>query len=74
MYYACVNWYDDYRERDMINHIMICAADWNDAMQKITEHFTWINSIEMEEVDSSEHSVVFLPENLVQDVIAENRY
>jgi len=54
MYYAKVNWYNDYDEKDIITHIMIPAADYNEAMQVITSQFSYINSIEMKLVDGCE--------------------
>ena len=72
MYYATVNWYDDYNEEDKINHMLIPANDWNEAMQKVTNEFQWINSIEMKVVDDYECKLVFIPESCVEDVIAEN--
>ena len=72
MYYAKVNWYNDYDEKDIITHIMIPAADYNEAMQEITSQFSYINSIEMKVVDSCECKLVFIPESCVEAVIAEN--
>ena len=73
MYYAKVNWYDDCDEKDVISHVMIPAADYNEAMQVITSQFDYINSLEMKEVDGcGECKLVFIPESYVEDVIAEN--
>ena len=72
MYYAKVNWFNTVDEEDCISFMLIPAEDWNDAMQKITNEFDWINSIEMEEVDSTECDLVFIPEDLVERVIKEN--
>ena len=72
MYYAKVNWYDDYNEKDVINHVMILAANYNEAMQAITSQFSYINSLEMKEVDVGECKMIFIPESCVEDVIAEN--
>ena len=74
MYYVKINWYNERSDEDIISHMIICAADWNDAMQKITSRFTWINSIKMREIDSCEHSVVFIPDNMIDAIIAENTY
>ena len=72
MYYAKVNWYNGYDEKDVISHVMIPAADYNEAMQAITSQFSYINSLEMREVDGGECKMVFIPESCVEDVIAEN--
>ena len=72
MYYAKVNWFNTDHEEDCLSFMLIPAADWNDAMQKITNEFDWINSIEMKEVDSAECDLVFIPEDLVDRMIEEN--
>lgn len=72
MYYAKVNWYDEYNEKDIISHIIICASNWNDAMQKINNSFTWLNSIEMRQVQAEEVDVVFINEDAVESILKEN--
>ena len=72
MYYAKVNWFDTYKEEDSVSHMLIPAADWNDAMQKISGQFDFINSVEMKEIDFEKCDVVFLPEDVVEAVIEEN--
>ena len=72
MYYAKVNWFDTYAEEDRLSFVFIPAADWNDAMQKVTEQFEWINSIEMTEIDSEKSGVVYVPEHLVDEIVQEN--
>jgi hypothetical protein len=52
--------------------MFIPAEDWNDAMQKVTGQFEWINSIEMIEVDSQKCDVVYVPEDVVSVVMDEN--
>ncbi len=72
MYYAKVNWFDTYYEEDRFSFMFIPAEDWNDAMQKVTGQFEWINSIEMIEVDSQKCDVVYVPEDVVSVVMDEN--
>ena len=72
MYYAKVNWFDTTDEEDKLSFMFIPAEDWNEAMQKITGQFEWINSIEMTEVDSGKCDVIFVPENLVDAIMEEN--
>jgi len=74
MYYAKVNWFNVYNEEDCISHMLIPAADWNNAMQKISSEFEFINSIEMKEVNFGKCDVVYLPEDSVASVIEENVY
>ena len=74
MYYAKVNWFDTYKEEDCVSHIFILAGDWNDAMQKISGQFDFINSVEMKEINFGKCDVVYLPEDVVEAVIEENTY
>lgn len=75
MYYAVVNWYNEYDdEEDSVSHLMIPASNWNEAMQKITNQFRWINSIKMEELISEEAEVVYIPSGCIKAVINENTY
>ena len=72
MYYAKVNWYNDYDGEDCIVHMFICAADWNEAMSKVSSQFDYINSIEMRQIDSADCSVVYVPSEFVDKIIEEN--
>lgn len=74
MYYAKVNWFDTYKEGDSVSYLLIPATDWNDAMQKISGEFDFINSIEMKEVSFEKCDVIYLPEDSVASVIEENTY
>ena len=75
MYYVVVNWYDDYNEEDKINHMLIPANDWNEAMQKVTNEFQWINSIEMKEIiGSGKVEVIYIPEDCAEVIMNENNY
>ena len=72
MYYAKVNWFDTIKEEDSVSHMLIPAENWNDAMQKVSGQFNFINSIEMKEIEFEKCDVVFLPEDVVEAVIEEN--
>ena len=61
-----------YGRWDDLIYITDGTSLWNDAMQKITAQFEWVNSIEMTELDSTECGVVFVPEHCVDDVTKEN--
>lgn len=74
MYYAKVNWFDSLKEEDIIEFIIISAKDWNDAMQKITDEFTEINSIEMIEISNVERSIIYVPESSIEFILNENGY
>ncbi len=72
MYYAKVNWFNTLHEEDTVSFMLIPVKDWNTAMQKITNEFEWINSVEMVEISSDECGVVYIPEHLVDAVVEEN--
>lgn len=72
MYYAKVNWFDTMDEEDKLSFMFIPAEGWNDAMQKITGQFEWINSIEMTEIDAGKCDVVYVPEHLIDDIMEAN--
>ena len=74
MYYAKVNWFDKLKEEDFVSHLLIPAADWNDAMLKVSRQFEFINSVEMKEIYFEKCDVVYLPEGVVEAVIEENMY
>lgn len=74
MYYAKVNWFDTFKQEDSVSHMLIPAVDWNDAMQKVSGQFEFINSVEMKEVNFENCEVVYLPEDVVEAVIEENIY
>lgn len=74
MYFAKVNWFDRIKEEDSLSYLLIPAANWNDAMQKLCEEFEFINSVEMKEVNFEKCEVVYLPEDVVEAVIEENTY
>ena len=74
MYFAKVNWYNDYEEKDVISCMIICADDWNEAMAKVSKQFNYINSINMEQLDSTECDVVYITEDMLDGIRKENTY
>ena len=72
MYYAKVNWYNSYSEDDEIVHMIICAGDWNEAMQKLNGQFDYINSIEMRQIQSDKCDVVYIIEDILDVIEKEN--
>jgi len=71
MYYAKVNWWNEVKEEDVIEHVLIPATDWNSAMGKLTNQFENLNSIEMQELDRYS-SIVYLPEQYINEVVEMN--
>ena len=72
MYYVKVNWYNDYDESDEISHMIVCAEDWNEAMQKVNGQFNYINSIEMRKIQSDKCDVVYITEEILDTIEQEN--
>ena len=74
MYLAKVNWYNDYENKDVISCMILCAGDWNEAMEKVSGQFNYINSIQMEQLDATECDVVYMTEDMLDDIRKENAY
>ena len=73
MYYAKVNWFNDYDNEDKVDYIFLFADDWNEAMAKINDQFEYINSIEMRQIDSINCGLLFVPSEYCEAIIAENQ-
>lgn len=74
MYYAEVMWWNEYEEEDVITHMFVAAGDYEEAMRYINQAFDHIESIKIEEFDSEEHHIVYIPKEAVQQVKEENLY
>ena len=75
MFYVVVNWYNELKDEDIITHLIVVAEDWNDATQKITGRFEWINSIKMIEIGGvNDDPIIEIPSGCVKAVLKENEY
>lgn len=74
MYYAEVMWYNDYEGEDVTTYMFVAAGNYEEAMRYITQTFDDIESIKIEEFDSEEHRIVYIPKEVVQQVKEENLY
>lgn len=74
MFYVVVNWYNELKNEDIITHLIVVAEDWNDATQKITGRFKWINSIKMAEIGVNDDPIIEIPSSCVKAVLKENEY
>lgn len=74
MFYVVVNWYNELKNEDIITHLIVVAEDWNDATQKITGRFEWINSIKMTEIGVNDDPIIEIPSGCVKAVLKENEY
>lgn len=74
MYYAEVMWWNEYDEEDVINHMFIAAGSYEEAVRYINQAFNHIESITIEEFDSEERHIIYIPEEAVQQVREENSY
>lgn len=67
MYYAKINWYDEFNDSDVIQHILIIAEDWNEAMNRVSMRFFNVNSIHLEYLGYSD-GIIFLPDDVAAQV------
>lgn len=74
MYYAEVMWFDKYKEEDIITYMFIIASSYKEAMRYISQDFDCIESIKIEEVDSEERHIVYIPKDAVQQIKEDNSY
>ena len=74
MYYAKVNWFNEFKETDTISHVIVLGTDWNEAMAKINDEFTYINSIEMTQLHDIACNVVYITEDMIDGIIMENNW
>ena len=74
MFYVKVNWYDSFKEKDITDHMFVLANNWSEAMQKVTNSFDCINSIEATEIGDNNCGIMCVPENMVTAIINENSY
>ena len=74
MYYAEVMWWNEYEEEDVITHMFVAAGNYEEATRYINQAFGHIESIKIEEFDSEERHIVYIPKEVVQQVKEENSY
>lgn len=68
LYFAKIQWYNDYKDTDEITCAFIIAKDYNDAMYKITNDFQYINSVTIDEIQPNnlyDIQCVYVPNNPV---------
>ena len=71
MYYAEVNWLNEYGE-DTITHIFVMAGSYEEAMLYIGQSFDHIYSIKIEKFYSKKCNIIYIPEEVVEQVKHEN--
>ncbi len=74
MYYAEVMWWDKYGEKDVITHMFVAAGSYEEATRYINQSFDYIESIKIEEFDSEERHIIYIPKDAVQQTKEENLY
>ena len=74
MYYAEVMWWNEYDEEDITNYMFIAAGSYEEAARYINQAFDHIESIKIEEFDSEERHIVYIPKEVIQQVKEENCY
>lgn len=74
MYFARIMWWNELDEKDVATSMFICADSYEGAIKYITEAFDNIESINIEEFDSEERHIIYIPEEVAQQVKEENLY
>lgn len=74
MYYAEVMWWNEYDEEDITNYMFVAAGSYEEAARYINQAFDHIESIKIEEFDSEERHIVYIPKEVIQQVKEENCY
>ena len=74
MYYAEVMWWNGNEGEDVITHMFVAAGSYEEATRYINQAFDYIESIKIEEFDSEEHHIIYIPKEVVQQVKEENLY
>ena len=72
MYYAEVMWWNEYEGEDVITHMFVVASSYEEATRYINQSFDYIESIKIEEFDSEERHIIYIPKEAVQQVKEEN--
>ena len=74
MYHVEVTWLDKYKEKDIITHMFIIVSSYKEAMRYISQYFHCIESVKIEEVNSVERHIIYIPKDAVQQIKEENLY
>lgn len=74
IYHATINWWDDIDEEDVITHAFISANDLNDVMYAINQRFGYINSINIDKVNSDKYGIVCVPDTAADEIVELNNW
>lgn len=74
MYFARIMWWDELSEKDEATNMFICADSYENATRYIMEDFGYVESISIEQLDSEERHIIYVPEEVAQQVKEENLY
>lgn len=72
LYYAKVKWYDDYKDKETINCLVVVASSYSEAIAKIETDLTYIDNIEIEELTYNSSGVIYIDDSkATYDMIRE---
>lgn len=63
LYYAKVKWYDDYKDKETTNCLVVVASSYSEAIAKIETDLTYIDNIEIEELTSNSSGVIYIDDS-----------
>ena len=72
MYYAVLTWWDEARETDVTEYMLICAMTWSEAVMYIDQQLSHIMDIRIERIQDDEQHVVFLNPTIANAAREEN--
>lgn len=74
IYHATINWWDNIGEEDVITHAFIHANDFNEAIYAINQRFAYINSINIDKVNSDKYGIVCVPDDSAAEIVELNNW
>lgn len=74
MFEVEVKWYNDFDEEEVVDHMIVCAASYDEAVKCITEEVEYIDYIHISQIHSGMSHVVYVPEECMNDVVVANTF
>lgn len=72
LFFAKINWFDDYDEQNKTDKCFIFAKDYADACRQLSEHFNYIDNIKINCINDfvGDTSILYVPndKNLIQEI------
>lgn len=78
LYFATINWYEEYTDRNLTNKCYIFAPSYADACEQIETQFSYIENIHLEEIacDCGPTTMLYVPDDsdIILAINNENNY